>query len=175
MPGATRLFALMPGLRKHIGDVAITDVKMRPVDLYRSTGYGQAGIVLVGDAFGTSCPAAGTGCNKVFTDVERLCNVHIPAWLASRGHGCGQDRRLLRRRGQARLRCGFRRQGLLSALAVDRGWARLERAPLGTVRRSGRASARCARRATASRRGRSTAKAPPPAAGLAEAPSRLSN
>ena len=83
--GRDALFALVPGLRKHIGDVAITDVKVRPVDLYRSTGYGQAGIVLVGDAFGTSCPAAGTGCNKVFTDVERLCNVHIPAWLASAG------------------------------------------------------------------------------------------
>jgi len=27
----------------------------------------------------------GTGCNKVFTDVERLCHVHIPAWLASPG------------------------------------------------------------------------------------------
>jgi len=44
-------------------------------------------VVLVGDAFATSCPAAGTGCNKVFTDVERLCNVHIPAWLASAGMG----------------------------------------------------------------------------------------
>ena len=27
----------------------------------------------------------GTGCDKVFTDVERLCNVHIPAWLATDG------------------------------------------------------------------------------------------
>ena len=43
--------------------------------------------MLVGDAFATSCPAAGTGCNKVFTDVERLCNVHIPRWLASPGMG----------------------------------------------------------------------------------------
>ncbi len=33
----------------------------------------------------TSCPVAGTGCDKVFTDVERLCNVHIPQWLASDG------------------------------------------------------------------------------------------
>jgi hypothetical protein len=30
---------------------------------------------------------AGTGCNKVFTDVERLCNVHIPGWLATPGMG----------------------------------------------------------------------------------------
>jgi 2-polyprenyl-6-methoxyphenol hydroxylase-like FAD-dependent oxidoreductase len=83
--GQDALFALMPGLRKLTGDVELIDVKIRPVDLYVSTGYRQAGLVLVGDAFATSCPAAGTGCNKVFTDVERLCSVHIPRWLASDG------------------------------------------------------------------------------------------
>ena len=82
---AEALFALVPGLRKLTGDVEITDVKIRPVDLTVSTGYRQAGVVLVGDAFATSCPAAGTGCNKVFTDVERLCRHHIPVWLASEG------------------------------------------------------------------------------------------
>jgi 2-polyprenyl-6-methoxyphenol hydroxylase-like FAD-dependent oxidoreductase len=84
-PVAT-LFDLMPGLHKLTGEVAVTDfVKIRPVDLYVTTGYRQNGIVLVGDAFATSCPAAGTGCNKVFTDVERLCNHHIPRWLATAG------------------------------------------------------------------------------------------
>jgi 2-polyprenyl-6-methoxyphenol hydroxylase-like FAD-dependent oxidoreductase len=83
--GQDALFALMPGLRKLTGDVELIDVKIRPVDLYVSTGYRQGGLVLVGDAFATSCPAAGTGCNKVFTDVERLCSVHIPRWLASDG------------------------------------------------------------------------------------------
>ncbi len=85
-PEAT-LFASMPRLRSLLGDVEISEVKIRPVDLYVSKGFRQAGIVLVGDAFATSCPAAGTGCNKVFTDVERLCNFHIPRWLASRGMG----------------------------------------------------------------------------------------
>src|SRR4029079_12268644 len=33
----------------------------------------------------TSCPAAGTGTSKVFTDVERLCHAHIPAWLQTPG------------------------------------------------------------------------------------------
>ena len=80
------LFAAMPGLRKLTGDFEVPDfVKIRPVDLYVTTGHRQAGVVLVGDAFATSCPAAGTGCNKVFTDVERLCNVHIPLWLATPG------------------------------------------------------------------------------------------
>jgi 2-polyprenyl-6-methoxyphenol hydroxylase-like FAD-dependent oxidoreductase len=83
--GVGALFSLMPGLRKLTGDVEVRGVKMRPVDLYVSTGHRQAGVVLVGDAFSTSCPAAGTGCNKVFTDVERLCNVHIPHWLATPG------------------------------------------------------------------------------------------
>ncbi len=81
------LSSLMPCLRRLTGDFAVSDIKIRPVDLYVSSGHRQAGIVLVGDAFATSCPAAGTGCNKVFTDVERLCNHHIPRWLASGGMG----------------------------------------------------------------------------------------
>ena len=44
-------------------------------------------MVLVGDAFATSCPAAGTGAGKALMDVERLCNVHIPQWLATPGMG----------------------------------------------------------------------------------------
>jgi 2-polyprenyl-6-methoxyphenol hydroxylase-like FAD-dependent oxidoreductase len=79
------LHALMPGLRKLTGETELSDVKIRPVDIVVSTNYRQAGIVLAGDAFATSCPAAGTGCNKVLTDVELLCNHHIPRWLESEG------------------------------------------------------------------------------------------
>ena len=80
------LLTLQPSLRKLLGEFEIPQpVKIRPVDLYVTHGHRQAGIVLVGDAFATSCPAAGTGCNKVFTDVERLCHVHIPRWLADPG------------------------------------------------------------------------------------------
>jgi 2-polyprenyl-6-methoxyphenol hydroxylase-like FAD-dependent oxidoreductase len=79
------LQALIPGLRTLTGETEVSDVKIRPVDLVVSTNYRQAGIVLAGDAFATSCPAAGTGCNKVLTDVELLCNQHIPRWLASDG------------------------------------------------------------------------------------------
>jgi 2-polyprenyl-6-methoxyphenol hydroxylase-like FAD-dependent oxidoreductase len=78
--------AALPRLRRITGDFQITgDVKIRPADLYISDGYHQAGVVLVGDAFETTCPVTGTGSDKVFTDVERLCNVHIPAWLVSEG------------------------------------------------------------------------------------------
>ena len=62
-------------------------VQIRPVDLYVTKGYRQDGVVLVGDAYATSCPAAGTGARKVLVDVERLCNVHIPRWLATPGMG----------------------------------------------------------------------------------------
>src|ERR1043166_2983150 len=83
---AETLRALMPNLAAITGEFAVRGViKIRPADLYVTTGYRQPGIVLVGDAFATSCPAAGTGVGKVFTDVERLCNVHIPRWLASDG------------------------------------------------------------------------------------------
>ncbi len=82
------LFACMPNLRKLLGDFALaSDIKFRPVDLYVTHGHLQPGVVLLGDAFATSCPAAGTGVNKVLTDVERLCNVHIPRWLATDGMG----------------------------------------------------------------------------------------
>jgi 2-polyprenyl-6-methoxyphenol hydroxylase-like FAD-dependent oxidoreductase len=86
-PQAT-LFAAMPRLRKLIGDVELTsDIDIRPVDLYVTRGHRQPGVLLVGDAFGTSCPAAGTGVAKVLTDVERLCNIYIPQWLATGGMG----------------------------------------------------------------------------------------
>ena len=73
-------------LRRITGEYGVAgDVKIRPADLYVSTGYRQPGIVLVGDAFATTCPVTGTGTDKVFTDVAQLCNVHIPAWLATEG------------------------------------------------------------------------------------------
>lgn len=82
------LLELMPNLRRLAGDFRVSSfVKIRPVDLVITKGYRQPGFVLVGDAFATSCPAAGTGSNKVFTDVERLCNVYIPQWLQTPGMG----------------------------------------------------------------------------------------
>jgi 2-polyprenyl-6-methoxyphenol hydroxylase-like FAD-dependent oxidoreductase len=80
------LRAMMPGLARMTGGFKVSGpVKIRPADLCVTEGYRQPGIVLVGDAFATSCPAAGTGTTKVFTDVGRLCNVYIPAWLSTDG------------------------------------------------------------------------------------------
>jgi 2-polyprenyl-6-methoxyphenol hydroxylase-like FAD-dependent oxidoreductase len=84
-PEAT-LCAMMPGLARMTGGFTVSGaIKIRPADLFVSEGHRQAGVVLVGDAFSTSCPAAGTGTTKVFTDVGRLCNVHIPKWLSTEG------------------------------------------------------------------------------------------
>jgi 2-polyprenyl-6-methoxyphenol hydroxylase-like FAD-dependent oxidoreductase len=78
--------AALPRLRRITGEYAVTgDVKIRPADIYVSTGYLQPGVVLIGDAFAATCPVTGTGTDKVFTDVAQLCNVHIPAWLATEG------------------------------------------------------------------------------------------
>ena len=80
------LAAAMPRLRAVTGEFRVTgDVRIRPVDLYVTEGHMQPGVVLVGDAFATSCPAAGTGTNKVLTDVERLCNKYVPRWMKSDG------------------------------------------------------------------------------------------
>jgi 2-polyprenyl-6-methoxyphenol hydroxylase-like FAD-dependent oxidoreductase len=80
--------AALPRLLRITGEYSVTgDVKIRPADIYISTGYRQAGVVLVGDAFAAACPVTGTGTDKVFTDVAQLCNVHIPAWLATEGMG----------------------------------------------------------------------------------------
>jgi 2-polyprenyl-6-methoxyphenol hydroxylase-like FAD-dependent oxidoreductase len=78
--------ATMPNLGSMMGKFKVLGpIKIRPADLYVTEGHRQAGVVVIGDAFATSCPAAGTGTDKVFTDVERLCNVYIPQWLATDG------------------------------------------------------------------------------------------
>ena len=80
------MHAMMPRLARMMGEFRVSGpVKIRPADLCITKGYLQPGIVLVGDAFSTSCPAAGTGTTKVFTDVGRLCNAYIPQWLATDG------------------------------------------------------------------------------------------
>jgi 2-polyprenyl-6-methoxyphenol hydroxylase-like FAD-dependent oxidoreductase len=85
------VMALMPGLRRITGDFAVDGrITIRPVDLYVTREHVQPGLVLVGDAFSTSCPAAGTGARKVLVDVERLCNGYIPQWLATPGMDTGK-------------------------------------------------------------------------------------
>ena len=48
-------------------------------------GHRRDGVVLIGDASQTTCPAAGNGVTRVLTDVTQLCTVHVPGWLATPG------------------------------------------------------------------------------------------
>ena len=76
----------MPKLRKITGDFgAAGEVRVRPVDLVRVKNVRRSGVVVIGDAFATTCPAAGTGNNKVFTDVGLLGNHYIPRRLRTPG------------------------------------------------------------------------------------------
>jgi len=142
----TTLFATLPSLHKFTGPAEVVGpVKIRPADVYVTQGYLQPGVVLVGDAFGTSCPAAGTGTSKVFTDVERLCNVHIPRWLATPGMGIEKIATFYS--DPAKIACdrfSYNKAFTLRSLSVDqsftwraRRWVRfLGRLAIGTTRRA---------------------------------------
>ncbi|RDJ24289.1 FAD-dependent monooxygenase [Bosea caraganae] len=85
------LLRVMPGLAPLLGRFGIVaPIRVRPADLYVAENLAQPGIVLVGDAFATSCPAAGTGTEKALNDVWRLCEAHVPHWFASDGMAAGK-------------------------------------------------------------------------------------
>jgi 2-polyprenyl-6-methoxyphenol hydroxylase-like FAD-dependent oxidoreductase len=82
------LLRTLPGLARFLGEFEVVGgVQNWIMDLCTVENYQRDGVVLIGDAFQTSCPAAGTGVSRLLTDVERLCTVHLPAWLASPGMG----------------------------------------------------------------------------------------
>src|SRR4051794_19559826 len=85
---ASTLLRLMPGLRPFLGDFRVVDRAQNWVmDLSIVEGHRQPGVVLIGDAFQTNCPAAGTGVSRLLVDVERLCTGHVPRWLETEGMG----------------------------------------------------------------------------------------
>lgn len=84
------MFACMPRLKALTGDFKVAGAaKFRPVDLVATEPLDKPGLALVGDAFSTACPVSGTGASKAMVDVERLCNVYVPRWLA--GDTVGAD------------------------------------------------------------------------------------
>lgn len=86
-PEATVL-RLLPGLQSYLGDFRVTDrVQNWVMDLTVVEGHLQPGIVLIGDAFQTNCPAAGTGVARLLVDVDRLCTEYAPRWLMTAGMG----------------------------------------------------------------------------------------
>jgi 2-polyprenyl-6-methoxyphenol hydroxylase-like FAD-dependent oxidoreductase len=80
------LAAALPGLTRSIGALEIASkVQNWIMDISVARNVRQPGIVLIGDAYQTSCPAAGTGVSRLLTDVLRLCLTHVPAWFATPG------------------------------------------------------------------------------------------
>ncbi|TIS16685.1 MAG: FAD-dependent monooxygenase, partial [Mesorhizobium sp.] len=78
------LIETLPGLLKTFGDFEVIDrVSSWLTDITVAENCKRDGVVLIGDAYQTSCPAAGTGVSRLLTDVERLCMVHVPQWMAS--------------------------------------------------------------------------------------------
>lgn len=81
------LLETMPGLAPILRDFeVISPVQSWVMTLFEAEGYERDGVVMIGDAFRTNCPAAGIGVTRLLTDVERLC-AHAPAWLATEGMG----------------------------------------------------------------------------------------
>jgi 2-polyprenyl-6-methoxyphenol hydroxylase-like FAD-dependent oxidoreductase len=75
----------LPKLSRLIGEYRVTsEVDSGRVSLYRVNDHSQPGVVMIGDAFQSACPATGMGLDKVLTDVDVLSEC-IPQWLASPG------------------------------------------------------------------------------------------
>lgn len=86
-PFAT-LCASLPGLDRFTGRFGVDGkIERWAMDLTTVENHVQDGIVLVGDAFQTSCPAAGLGASRAMLDVDRLCSTYIPRWFATSGIG----------------------------------------------------------------------------------------
>lgn len=86
-PKAT-LLATLPGLASYLGDFqTVSRVQSWMMDLCTVDNCEQDGVVVLGDAFQTSCPASGMGAARLVSDIERLCSVHVPRWMSSQGMG----------------------------------------------------------------------------------------
>jgi 2-polyprenyl-6-methoxyphenol hydroxylase-like FAD-dependent oxidoreductase len=80
------LLNTIPGMKPFLGAFHIASkVENWAQDLYVVDNYVRNGVVLIGDAFQTSCPAAGTGVGRLLIDVDQLCNLHLPRWLETPG------------------------------------------------------------------------------------------
>lgn len=74
---------LSPSIMKATGSWEVGDsLECGTVSVMKSTGYQQAGFVLIGDAYGRICPCCGRGINKVIRDVLTLQKM-VPEWVAN--------------------------------------------------------------------------------------------
>ncbi len=80
------LLATFPRLRPLLGDARVIGAPdFGVIDLYDCEAPVRPGVVLIGDAYRSSCPATAMGMTRVLTDVRQLAGFHAPAWLATPG------------------------------------------------------------------------------------------
>jgi 2-polyprenyl-6-methoxyphenol hydroxylase-like FAD-dependent oxidoreductase len=84
----THLFDAMPGLEPLLaGAQVVSKAEIRATDLYETEGHDIDGVVLIGDAFRSCCPATGMGVTRILTEIRLLVKIHLPNWLATPGMG----------------------------------------------------------------------------------------
>jgi 2-polyprenyl-6-methoxyphenol hydroxylase-like FAD-dependent oxidoreductase len=78
------LVRAMPRLAERLqGARPVGAVELRVSDLYAVERPARDGVVLIGDARRTSCPASGTGVTRILHDAKLLSIKHIPAWFGA--------------------------------------------------------------------------------------------
>jgi len=81
----------LPAARPMLAGMKVAGpVELRCTDLYAAEGYIQPGVVLIGDAFASCCPATGEGLTRILLEVRQLANTYLPGWLASPGMGAAK-------------------------------------------------------------------------------------
>lgn len=118
------LLDVMPSLERTIGPFeVIGKVQVRPNSIQRAENVRQqAGVVLIGDAYQSSCPAVGTGIGRILADVEVLSRL-VPLWLATPGMGADKVEQFY----NDGAKCRFDAQALRDArhrraLCTQTGW-----------------------------------------------------
>ncbi|KAB1072574.1 FAD-dependent oxidoreductase [Methylobacterium planeticum] len=115
---------LAPDIAELCGDFRIAgSVDIRQIDLTITEDPRRDGIVLIGDAFCTTCPAPGVGFRRVVTDVERLCSVHLPRWFETPGMGADKiarfyNDRVKRRVDGASIASSFYARGIVTGTGL---------------------------------------------------------
>jgi len=78
------LVGALPSLADKLdGARPIGPIQVRVTDLYAVERPARDGVVLIGDARRTSCPASGTGVTRVLHDAKLLSATYLPAWFAA--------------------------------------------------------------------------------------------
>jgi len=73
---------VLPGLRRALESVEVVEpAELWVTDIYRVENPTRPGIVLIGDAFQTSCPSTAYGVTRLLSDIKILMRDHLDDWL----------------------------------------------------------------------------------------------